>query len=60
MRKRLNDGYTCKCGEANLFPMWVFAHWDDEISHGCKCGRLNKIRKGIPKIGRLKKRRILS
>lgn len=53
--KRLNDGYTCKCGTANLFAHWVFAHWNEELTHACKCGRLNTLLKGKATMGRLKK-----
>ncbi len=47
----LERGYTCKCKRAQLFTLYVFAHWNDEITHQCKCGRKNKIKGGKVKIG---------
>lgn len=44
---KLTKGYTCKCGKFNLFSLWVFAHWDELITHKCECGRTAHIRRGF-------------
>lgn len=41
MGKHVNkrsSGYTCKCGRENPFTAYVFAHWDQEVTHVCECG----------------------
>lgn len=30
-------GITCSCGKFTAFSMWVFAHWNIEISFTCEC-----------------------
>lgn len=35
----LPKGYTCACGITHAYPMYVFAHWRDELTHSCSCGR---------------------
>ena len=44
-------GYVCTCGEAHEYPMYVFAHWTEELTHQCKaCGRNAYILRGIADI----------
>lgn len=37
--KRLADGFTCACKRYNKFPAYVYAHFHDELSFTCECGR---------------------
>lgn len=42
VRKRkteLPKGWTCTCGLFHRFSLWVYAHWDIEITTTCDCGR---------------------
>lgn len=53
-------GFTCKtpgCGEQHVFNLYVFAHWDEQLKHKCKCGALSTIQRGMvrtSKPGRVK------
>jgi len=43
----LPQGYTCKCGAEHDFPLYVFAHWRDELTHTCsECGSRYSIFEG--------------
>lgn len=47
MSEKLPKGYECKaCGEHNAFSAWVYAHWDFELVHICKCGQRHIIECG--------------
>jgi hypothetical protein len=46
MTEELPKGYKCLCKEFNSFSSWVYAHWDERITHACDCGRQNVIRRG--------------
>lgn len=35
MTEELAKGYICQCGHFNEFVPWVYAHWDEEITHIC-------------------------
>ena len=43
-------GYTCECGLLNRYPFYVFAHWEDLLTHTCECGREYEIRHGHAKL----------
>lgn len=43
----MRKGYQCKCGMYHEFPGYVYAHWDDALTHTCSCGRGHLILKGI-------------
>jgi hypothetical protein len=40
-------GFTCECGESHAFGVYVFAHWDEALTHTCDCGRKHVIRSGL-------------
>lgn len=42
-----DSGYTCVCGRAHKYPAYVYAHWADELTHLCECGRVAKIKNGV-------------
>jgi len=39
-------GYKCECGKFNEFHAWVYAHWNELITHHCECGRKNYLCEG--------------
>lgn len=45
----LAEGYDCKkCGEHHKFGSWIYAHWDEEVSHTClACGTEHIIIHGV-------------
>ena len=44
----LPKGWVCECGKFNQFPLWVFAHWNEEISGKCeKCDRKELFLQGV-------------
>jgi hypothetical protein len=51
--EEVKKGYTCACGEFHPFSAYVFAHYNITLVNECKCGRANKIRNGLAKIGNL-------
>jgi hypothetical protein len=46
MIEKLPKGFTCECGIVNEFPGYVYAHWDVELVHTCKCARKHVIFRG--------------
>ena len=46
MIDNLKHGYRCKCGKWHIFPMYYFAHYAEEITHECDCGRKNILQNG--------------
>lgn len=40
-------GITCSCGKFTAFSMWVFAHWNIEISFTCECKKKFNLVSGI-------------
>lgn len=34
----LSKGYTCECGKFHKYPLYVCAHWDNNLLHTCDCG----------------------
>jgi hypothetical protein len=43
----VRKGFTCECGKEYSFPLYVYAHWTEELNHTCDCGRVHKIRNGM-------------
>lgn len=40
-------GYICKCSQEHKFDLYVYAHWDDKLTHRCGlCRRKNIIIRG--------------
>lgn len=31
-------GHKCKCGLEEMWPAYVYAHWNDPLRFTCKCG----------------------
>lgn len=47
VRGTLPDRYTCECEDEHVFPSYVYAHWDTELTHTCgTCGRKNILHRG--------------
>lgn len=45
--KPLPNGLICECGRQEMFPPYVYAHWDDEMTFTCPdCGQEYRVRKG--------------
>ena len=45
--KKLTKGFVCQCGQEHLFPVYVFAHWDDLLVFKCpECSRSYEIVSG--------------
>jgi hypothetical protein len=43
----MKKGYTCSgCSQYHTFPVYVAAHWYEELVHTCTCGQRNAILKG--------------
>lgn len=37
-------GYKCECGTEHKFPVYVYAHWREELVHACEtCGNKHTI-----------------
>jgi transcription elongation factor Elf1 len=46
-KEELPKGFTCKkCGKEEVFPPYVYAHWNEPLTHSCPCGRVHKILRG--------------
>lgn len=44
---KLAKGYTCpQCNTENEFPVYVYGHWHEELTHTCDCGAKNDILAG--------------
>lgn len=44
----LPKSYTCKCGAEHTYPAYVFAHWNEILTHTCeKCGAKHDVLRGI-------------
>jgi hypothetical protein len=41
------EGYKCECGLEHVYPAYVHAHWEIEITHTCFCGRKYIIQYGF-------------
>lgn len=47
---KLVKGFTCECGTWHAFPSYVFAHWDDRLTHTCpECKAVHDVRRGVVK-----------
>ena len=47
MSEPLPRGVTCGCGKFHAFGFYVYAHWDEPMTHKCGvCGRENTILQG--------------
>ena len=46
-KKELPKGFKCKCGKFNEYPMYVFAHWNYDLTFTCDCLRKYGIRNGV-------------
>jgi len=42
-----DSGYTCACERTHKYPAYVYAHWNDELTHTCECGRTATIQNGV-------------
>jgi hypothetical protein len=40
-------GYRCECGKYNEYPVYVFAHWSEILTHTCECKNQYNIRHGL-------------
>jgi hypothetical protein len=45
-KKPLPKGFTCRCGVFNEYPVYLFAHWDEELVFTCDCKRAYVILQG--------------
>jgi transcription elongation factor Elf1 len=45
---QLPTGFKCtQCGEEHIFPSYVFAHWDEHLTHTCpNCGARHSVYQG--------------
>jgi len=32
----LPKGFTCDCGREEIYPSYVFAHWDEALTYTCE------------------------
>lgn len=40
MHKDIPKGFNCECGEVHKYPLYVFAHWHEQLDFMCpKCDR---------------------
>lgn len=47
MDEDLPKGFDCECGEHHVYPLYVFAHWTDELVFSCDiCKRTYTIQYG--------------
>ena len=45
--KPLPKGFKCGCKQEHRFPLYVYAHWDEELKFTCdKCQRVYLIYHG--------------
>lgn len=56
------SSYTCAaCKKQHDYPAYVFAHWNESITHTCDCGAKSRILRGHafpigrPRVGRAAK-----
>ncbi len=44
------NGVTCweclNCDRVHALGVYVFAHWDDELTHTCECGHKHTVLRG--------------
>ena len=46
-RRKLPKGFVCtKCDKFNEFTGYVYAHYDDMLTHTCECGAKHDIIRG--------------
>ncbi|VVB52807.1 Uncharacterised protein [uncultured archaeon] len=45
-KKTLPKSYKCACGKVHVHPAYLYAHWDEIITHTCDCGRKNDLLRG--------------
>ena len=47
------DSVTCwkclQCDRVHALGAYVFAHWDDELTHTCDCGHRHTVLRGVVK-----------
>jgi transcription elongation factor Elf1 len=44
----LPKGFDCEtCDKHHEFVGYVYAHWNERLTHTCECGALHEIRAGI-------------
>lgn len=49
-RRKLPEGFTCKCGFVVKYPAYVYAHWRDVLIYTCEgCGKKYSIVCGTAK-----------
>ena len=42
--------FTCKrCGIVHDIPAYVYAHWDERLTHTCGCGAKHTLLSGVVK-----------
>lgn len=45
--KNLPKKFACsKCLKEHYLPMYVFAHWEEDLRHLCECGAAHSILRG--------------
>jgi hypothetical protein len=45
-REVLRKGFTCECGVTHGYTAYVYAHWDESLTHTCECGREHRVLRG--------------
>ncbi len=43
----MNESFKCtKCGAEHAFTAYVYAHWNEVLTHTCTCGAKHDIQRG--------------
>jgi len=50
MSKTKPKGISCECGKFNEYPAYVYAHWKDDLTFTCECGRKYSILEGVSEL----------
>ncbi len=47
-KTELPKGYTCTCGTEHAYPGYVYAHWNESLTHTCEtCQAQHEVIRGI-------------
>ena len=41
------DSFSCECGKVHPLGVYVAAHWTEELTHTCDCGRKRTVCNGV-------------
>ena len=46
-KPEMPTGYECAtCGKRHNYPAYVYAHWNEPLTHECECGAKHSVCRG--------------